>query len=77
MPLGYVLQVIRPLYVIVECGLHWYLTYLKHHLETFKITKALFDPGVLIKRNGDKLFGLILLQVYSSLGFETYKFLDQ
>lgn len=31
---GFVLKVVEPLYGIPETGLHWYLTYLSHHLET-------------------------------------------
>lgn len=34
LPQRQVLKVLKPLYEIPESGIHWYLTYLKHHLKT-------------------------------------------
>lgn len=77
LPPGYILKVVKPLYGIPESGLHWYLTYLTNHLETLKKESARADPCVFIKRDGDQLVGLILLQVDESLGFGREKFLNQ
>ena len=74
LPEGYILKVVKPLYGIPESGLHWYLTYLAHHLDTLHMTRARCDPCVLIRRSNDRLDGLILLQVDDSLGIGTPKF---
>lgn len=37
LPSGQVLKVVKPLYGISESGLHWYLTYLEHHLDVLKM----------------------------------------
>ena len=73
---GFVLKVVRPLYGIPESGLHWYLTYLSHHLETLGMHRATADPCVLIKRSNNEIEGLILLQVDDSLGFCTPNFME-
>ena len=73
----YVLKVVKPLYGIPESGLHWYLTYLSHHLDTLKMVRAQCDPCVLLRRNQDDLERLILLQVDDSLGVGTPDFLEE
>ena len=73
---GYVLKVVKPLYGIPESGLHWYLTYLTHHLENLGMTRTKADPCVLVKRKGNTIDGVIMLQVDDSLGFGTPAFLD-
>ena len=57
----YVLHVVKPLYGIPESGLHWYLTYLAHHLGTLHMFRSKCDPCVLIRRSNNTLDGLILL----------------
>lgn len=49
LPHGFVLNVVKPLYEIPESGLHWYLTYLTHHLDSLNMTRSKCDPCVLIK----------------------------
>ena len=73
---GYVLRVIKPLYGIPESGLHWYLTYLAHHLDSLGMKRTRVDPCVLIKGGNNSIDGLIILQVDDSLGFGSDEFLD-
>lgn len=77
LPDDMVLEGVRPLYRIPQSGLHWYLTYLSHHLETLGMIKSKVDPCVLIRRERKNLKGLVLLQVDDSLGFGDNQFLDQ
>lgn len=58
---GFVFKVFKPLYGIPDSGLHWYLTYLTHNLDTFKMNKARMDICVLLRRQNNSLEGLILL----------------
>lgn len=74
---GYVLCVVKPLYAISESGLHLYLKYLAHHLDTLYMTRSKCDTCVRIRRTNDNLDGLILLQVDDSLGLGTNQFLDE
>lgn len=60
---GDVLKVVKPLYGILESGLHWYLTYLTHHIDTFSIKLARADPCVLYRCREGSLDGRVLLQV--------------
>lgn len=39
LPRNMVLQVVRPLYGMPESGLHWYLTYLDHHITCLGMTE--------------------------------------
>lgn len=71
--LGFVINVLKPLYEIPESGLNWYLTYLRHYLDTFQITRAKSDPCVLIRRNEGIMDGLI----YESPGIDTTELLDE
>ena len=75
LPKNYVLRVEKPLYGIPESGLHWYLTYLTHHLEVLHMTRSRVDPCVLYRTKNDKLEGMILLQVDDSLGMGNDEFL--
>lgn len=50
LPTGFVLQVIRPKNGIPESGLHRYLTYLLHHLETIQMSRTRADTCFLVKR---------------------------
>lgn len=77
LPDGFVLKVVKPLYGIPESGLHWYLTYLTHHLDTLHMTRSKSDPCVLIKRSKGQLEGLILLQVDDTLGLGTTNFMEE
>lgn len=77
LPEGYVLKVVKPLYGIPESGLHWYLTYLNHHLRTLGMKRSRVDLCVLYRRTGSKLEGVIVRQVDDSLGIGTTTFLDE
>lgn len=70
-----VLKVVKPLYGIPESGLHWYLTYLDHHLTRLGMQRSMVDPCVLLKRDKDGLVGTIILQVDDSFGVGTETFL--
>lgn len=76
-PCGYVLRVVNPLYIIPESGLHWYLTYLHHHLDFLGMKRTRADPCVLMHHTDNCLVGLVLLQVEYLLGFGTEDFLEQ
>ena len=78
LPPGYIIKVVKPLYGIPESGLHWYLTYLTHHLDTLRMTRTRSDPCILIRRTKDgALDGLILLQVDDSLGLGSDTFMQE
>lgn len=77
LPPDFVLQVVKPLYGIPESGLHWYLTYLSHHLDTLHMKRTRADPCMMIRRTDSNLDGFILLQVDDSLGFGSTQFLDE
>lgn len=49
-PMGVVLRVVTPLYVISRRGLHWYSTYISHHLEHLGMQRTRTDPCVIVKR---------------------------
>lgn len=70
-----VLQVVRPLYGIPESGLHWYLTYLSHHLEKMCMKRTRYGPFLIVRREGGEHVRLTILQVNDSLCMGTDKFL--
>lgn len=74
---GYVLNFVKPFYGIPESGLHWYLTYLNHHINELGMTRSRADPCVLYRRTGTVLDGVIVLQVDDSLGVGSTGFLDE
>lgn len=81
LPPGCVLEVVKTLYGIPESGLHCYLTYLAHHLDTLKMRRPLSYPLVLILYHKEDATespdGIILQQVDDSLGFGTQAFLEE
>lgn len=74
---GTVLNVLKPLYGITESGLHWYLTYVQHHIDRLGMRQSAVDPCVLIRNSEQGLEGLILLKVDDTLGLGTTKFLEE
>jgi len=46
-PGGTLLRIMKPLYGIAEAGLHWYVTYQKHHREKLLMQDAAHDPCLL------------------------------
>lgn len=71
------IRTLKPLYGIAEPRLHWYNTYLVHHLETVNMICTQCDPCVLIRLNKGKVYGLIILQFGDSLGIGTPRFLEE
>lgn len=68
LPDDVVLQVIRPLYGIPESGLHWYLTYLRHHQERLGMQRATMDSYFLFRYEQDgNLDVIVVLQVEDRL----------
>lgn len=75
LPADYVLKVEKPLYGIPESGLHWYLTYLSHHVDNLGMNRARTDPCLLYRHKDNEIDGIILLQVDDTLGIATERFL--
>lgn len=69
LPEGYVLEIMKPLYGIPDSGLHWYLTYMTHNVEELGMYRSRVDPCILLRRDTDRLLGIVLLQVDVTLGF--------
>lgn len=74
---GVVLKVVKPLYGIPESGLHWYLTYLEHHMTKLGMRRSRTDPCLLLGTDADGLRGMIILQVDDSLGLGTDTFMEE
>lgn len=74
LPPDTVLKVVKPLYGIPESGLHWYLTYVGHHIDKLNMTRATSDPCLLIRRDGTNLQGIVILQVDDSFAIGTEEF---
>lgn len=70
-----VLQVVKPLYGIPEAGLHWYITYLSHQLDTLGLTRSRYDPCLLLKHTKGNPTAMVALQVEQNLGFGYKAFL--
>lgn len=67
---------VKPLHGIPKSVLHWYLTYLAHHLKVIYLQRARSDRCVLIREKREKINGLILLQVDDSLDRGTNGYLQ-
>lgn len=74
---GKVLHVVLPLYGIPQQRLHWYLTYIEHHLEALGMHRSQTDPCVLIRTSDIGLDGLIHLQFDDTLGLGTQDFFNE
>lgn len=74
LPEDIVLRVIKPLYGIPESGVHWYFTYLDHHLDELQMSRATMDSCLFVKRDHGTLSGLVILHIDHSLaiGAETF-----
>lgn len=68
------LPAVKPLYRIPESGLHWYMTYLHHHVATLGMHRSRVDHCTLISRNGGRLDRLVILQVDCSMILGTREF---
>lgn len=69
------LQAVKPLYGIPESVIHWYLTYISHHLDFLGMRSSLSDPCVLLWRSVEGPCRLIMLQIEVTLGVGTTDFL--
>ena len=75
-PEGKILRAVKPLYGIPESGLHWFLTYQKHHIEYLGMTQSTVDRCMFFKKSdSDPIPSLILLQVDDSVGCGDDEFL--
>lgn len=71
-------MVVSPLYGIPERGLHWYLTYLDHHLHTPGMKKTRMNPCLPNKRYGSGAFiGMVILQVDDTFSIGTKSFMGE
>lgn len=71
-----VLQVVHPVYGIPESRLHWYRTYLDHHLTEMNMTRPLCDPCVIFHLKNSQRDGIVILQVDDSFSLGTASFFD-
>ncbi|KJZ68527.1 hypothetical protein HIM_12082 [Hirsutella minnesotensis 3608] len=62
-----IIHVILPLYGIAESGLHWFVTYYRHHRERLGMTHSTFDPCLLISNDQAAGFGMVAMQTDDTL----------
>lgn len=74
-PTGTVFRVVKPLYGIAESGLHWFITYQKHHHERLNCVPSSYDPCLLITKNGTN-FGLVGMQTDDTLNLGDPEFIS-
>jgi hypothetical protein len=65
------LEVIRPLYGIVEAGAYWFRTYQEHHIKELQMKPSTFDPCLLFRTDGPNTFGITGLQTDDTFSFVT------
>jgi hypothetical protein len=70
LPHDQVLLCLRPLYGIPEAGLHWFRTYIDHHLKYLEMTQSLADKCFLYRQE-EHGFSVTALQVDDNLGHGT------
>lgn len=76
LPQDAVLKVLKPLYVIPESGLHWYLTYLEYHVEKLEMVCATVDPCMLTNKHEEgRSVTARILQVDDCLAFGDEEFM--
>lgn len=71
-----ILKINRPLYGMPESPIHWYNTYLSYHKDELGMRTTPMDNCLLYKTDGDKLSGIIGLQVDDTLIAGTKGFLE-
>lgn len=67
----------RPLYGIPESGLHWFLTYHKHHTKGLQMKNTTVDKCLLYTNHSSALHGITALQVDDSFGHGNTLFLQK
>jgi len=65
--------VLKPLYSIVEAGMYWWVTYLKHYREKLSMDSLTYDPCLLILTNKEK-FSIVTIQTDDTLGLLDLRF---
>jgi hypothetical protein len=72
-----ILLCVKPLYGIPEAGLHWFLTYVGHHVKELGMTQSKADKGLLYRIDDDGGVGVSVtaLQVDDNFGHGTSEFL--
>ena len=77
LPKDRVLLARKPLYGIPESGLHWYLTYHKHHTERLGMSAYRSDPCLLYDQRADETVkAVVVLQVDDVFGHGDAAFLE-
>lgn len=71
-----VLHVMKSPYGIPKSGIHWYLTYLEHHVDRLAMQMTPTDSCVLFSRQRRNLDGVVALQVEDFFGVGTSEFLE-
>jgi hypothetical protein len=59
--------VLKPLYGIAEAGIHWWVTYSKHHRKKLSMDPSTYDPCLLISTDKNK-FRIVAMQTDDTLG---------
>lgn len=73
LPVGTLMEVLRPLYGIAKAGLHWWNTYWKHLCEKLSMEPSTYDPCLLIT-NDPEAFGIMVVQTDDTLACGVDKF---
>lgn len=63
-------------YGIPESGLHWYVTYIRHHIDKLSMEPSTFDPCLLMTKDRNP-FGMVGVQVDDTLVLATPDFAAQ
>ena len=61
-----IMHLVKPLYGIPEAGLHWWVTYFKHHTNKLLMETSTYDPCLLIT-NSKEYFGVVGMQTDDTL----------
>jgi hypothetical protein len=59
-PKGTIMVVLKPLYGIAEAGMHWWVTYSKHHRERLSMDPSTYDPCLLVSTDKNR-FGIVAM----------------
>ena len=75
-PSDTVFRVIKPLYGLAEAGLHWFVTYQKHHREHLDCIQSSYDPCLLLSKIGSS-FGIVAMQTDDTLNLGEPEFIEK
>lgn len=65
--LNFIIKVVKPLYALLESGLHWHLTYLNRYSNKLRMRRYCVDPCLLFTNDEKHLDGIVIPQVENSL----------